>query len=75
MPGRTKHCVQHAGAAVPPSRVFACSPTAVQNALKECASKGWVRFQEDGQEKRYRLTEKGEKRAAERPSTADWTDQ
>jgi hypothetical protein len=54
-------------------RVFDCGPTAVQNALKEGIAKGWIRFQEEGQEKLYRLTDKGEKQASETPSTADWT--
>ncbi len=57
------------------SRVLGCAPNTVQNALKEGIRKGWIRFEEDGQEKLYRLSEKGSRKAENRPSTADWTDQ
>jgi hypothetical protein len=52
-----------------------CSPTSVQNLLKECVAKGWVRYVENGQEKCYRLTSKGENLASERPSAINWAHQ
>lgn len=54
-------------------RVLGCSPTAVQNALKACIEQGWLRYDEEGQEKRYRLTGKGAKQASEMPSAVDWS--
>jgi hypothetical protein len=54
---------------------FDCSPTAVQNLLKECVAKDWVRFVENGQEKCYRLTSRGQSRVSERPSAIDWARQ
>ncbi|HNQ88406.1 MAG TPA: AAA family ATPase [Verrucomicrobiota bacterium] len=57
------------------ARMLQCAPNTVQNALKEALAKGWIRFEEDGQEKLYRLTGKGEQRAENTPSAVDWTDQ
>lgn len=57
------------------ARMLQCAPNTVQNALKVGVAKGWIRFEEDGQEKLYRLTGKGEQRAETTPSTVDWTDQ
>ena len=57
------------------ARMLQCAPNTVQNALKVGVAKGWIRFEEDGQEKLYRLTGKGEQRAENTPSTVDWTDQ
>jgi len=80
-PVEVLHCIQkvegetqaHYKEAV--STALGCSPTAVQNAIKTGVAKGWIRFTENGQEKRYRLTEKGAQKAAERPSSVDWTPQ
>jgi hypothetical protein len=56
-------------------RVLSCSANAVQNALEEAVAKGWVRFLQRGQEKRYHVTEKGLGKAVEKPSNHDWTGQ
>jgi len=50
-----------------------CSPTAVQNLVRGCLERGWIRFQKEGQEKLYHLTEKGQKEAENSVSTIDWT--
>jgi hypothetical protein len=57
------------------ARRLQCAPNTVQNALKSGIAKGWIRFEEDRQEKLYRLTGKGEQRVQSTPSTVDWTDQ
>ena len=56
------------------SRALGCSERAVQEAIRGCVSAGYVRFSEDGREKVYRLTAKGEKTAAGRPSCVDWNE-
>jgi len=57
------------------ARVLQCAPNTVQNALKTGVAKSWIRFEEDGQDKLYRLTGKGEQRVESTPSTVNWTDQ
>ena len=55
------------------ARMLQCARNTVQNALKTAVARGWIRFEEDGQEKLYRLTGKGEQRVENTPSTVDWT--
>jgi hypothetical protein len=46
--------------------------TAVQNALNVCLTEDWVRLEQEGREKRYHLTPKGEKEASEKPTVTNW---
>jgi len=55
------------------SRMLGCSENTVQNAIKHELERGWIRFVENGREKLYLLSPKGEERAAEQPSAFDWT--
>ena len=55
------------------ARRVKCAPNTVQNVLKKGVTKGWIRFEEDGQDKLYHLTGKGEKQVESTPSTMDWT--
>jgi len=55
------------------SQVVGCSQNAVQNVICEGVKMGFIRFVEQGREKVYVVTEKGEKKASERPSPHDWT--
>lgn len=56
-------------------RVLNCSGNTVQNALDESESKHWVRHENRGQEKLYRLTDKGLEKAQKHPSKHEWSDQ
>lgn len=56
------------------SQALGCSERAVQEAIREGVGKGYVRFNEDGREKVYNLTAKGEKVVAERPSCVNWNE-
>ncbi|MCC6268834.1 MAG: AAA family ATPase [Dehalococcoidia bacterium] len=57
------------------SKALGCSETAVQNALKQAIAKGWVRFEESGQEKLHFLTPKATGKCENQPSSVDWTHQ
>jgi len=57
------------------SQAVGCSENAVQNAILEGVEKGMIRFVGRGREKLYSVTEKGVKKAVERPSHHDWTNQ
>lgn len=56
------------------SKAMGCSERAVQEAIRECVKAGMVRFNEDGREKVYSVTEKGRKACAGSPSCVDWNE-
>jgi hypothetical protein len=51
-----------------------CSSNAVQRAIQRAIDGGMLRYVETGREKVYRVSPKGEKEAAKRPSMHDWSD-
>ena len=55
------------------SQAVGCSQNAVQNSICEGVKTGFIRYVEQGREKVYVVTEKGEKKASERPSPHDWS--
>jgi predicted transcriptional regulator len=54
------------------SEAMGCSQQAVQRAIQHCLQEGWVRFKEQGRNRLYRITKKGQKKASERPNAHDW---
>jgi hypothetical protein len=54
------------------SQVMGCSEQAIQRGILQCAQEGWIRFKEQGRNRLYRATEKGQKQASERPSAYNW---
>ena len=54
------------------SESMGCSQQAVQRAIQHCLQEGWVRFKEQGRNRLYRITKKGQKKASERPNAHDW---
>ncbi len=55
------------------SQAVGCSQNAVQNLICEGVKMGFIRFVEQGREKVYMVTEKGAKKASERPSPHNWS--
>ena len=54
---------------------FGVGPTAVQNAINEGITQGWIRLTKEGHQNRYRLTESGATQASKSPTTTNWGDQ
>ncbi|HNQ90542.1 MAG TPA: AAA family ATPase [Verrucomicrobiota bacterium] len=54
------------------SAVLECAPSTVQDLIGLAIRKGWVRFTQEGNRKRYALTEKGRTYASEHPSSHNW---
>ncbi|MCZ7641347.1 MAG: AAA family ATPase [Verrucomicrobia bacterium] len=57
------------------SAVLGCAPSTIQDLIGLAIRKGWVRFTQEGNRKRYALTEKGRAYASEHPSSHNWREE